>query len=105
MSNYELTSGFFAGSIVGDEEILDLDFFYLDEDLQIVIRDWAENQVGQLYSLVNGGYDFAYRGVFGRALSMNEIKRDYEKSWLKTETNQERDLFPCSAALEPGEAF
>lgn len=96
MVNYELKSGCFAGDVVEDgSNILDVAFENLDDDLQFRIRDWAENQIGKKYIVVND-CDYAYLDGEGEPLNMNVIKEDYENSWDNEETGEPITLKPIS---------
>jgi hypothetical protein len=86
MATYELITGPFAEEIVeGETQLLSSDFTDLDEDMKCRIRDFAEDQIGKKYLLINGGTDYAYKGGTGYPLNMNEIKEDYEASWESVE--------------------
>jgi hypothetical protein len=96
MASYKLLTGAFEGCVIEEgAQILDVDFDQLDDDMQIRIREWAE-QLGHKYIEVDGGSDFAYTGGSGTRISMNQIKRDYEKSWDSEETEEDVDLHPAS---------
>ena len=93
MANYKLLSGAFAGSIVEEnQQILDVDFAELDDDMQLRIREWAEQQLGRKYIQIEDGTNYARKGGSGFAISMNEIKEDYENSWDSEETDEDTDL-------------
>lgn len=88
MFNYELISGAFAGSIVEEnQQILDVNFGDLDDDLKLRIRKWAETK----YVIIDGGSNYARKG-FTIPVSLNEIKEDYENSWDSEKTDKDADL-------------
>ena len=75
--NYELLTGPFAGSIVEEgQQILDVDWEELDEDMQSRIETWAEQENIKIDDHTD----------------MNLIKQSYENSWDSEETDQETDL-------------
>lgn len=97
MANYKLLTGVFEGSVVEEgTQILDIDFSQLDDDMQLRIREWAEQQLGRKYIEINDGSDFAYKGGSDSPVSMNQIKQDYEESWDSEETEEDVDLRPVS---------
>ena len=96
MTNYKLLTGPFAGSIVEEGQILDVDFSIMDEDMQLRIREWAEEQLGRKYIEIDDGANYARKGGSDTAISMNEIKDDYENSWDSEETEEDADLKPMS---------
>jgi hypothetical protein len=68
----------FDSSVVEEgTQIVEVDFAQLEDDLQILIREWAEQQLGHKYCEVNGGSDFARIGGADTPISMNQIKQDY----------------------------
>jgi hypothetical protein len=80
MTNFILISGPFAGSVVAEGRILDIDFQEMDDDLQSRIRGWAEHN----YT----------RG--GRVVHWDEVCEEYENSWESEPTEEEVDLLPLS---------
>lgn len=81
MTNYKLLTGPFAGSVVEEGQVLDVDWEDLDEDLQSRILEWAESEVKNF----NPDTD-----------DMNLVKQDYENSWDSEETDEDVDLKPLS---------
>jgi hypothetical protein len=81
VTNYKLLTGPFAGSVVEEGQVLDVDWEDLDEDLQSRILEWAESEVKNF----NPDTD-----------DMNLVKQDYENSWDSEETDEDVDLKPLS---------
>jgi hypothetical protein len=79
--NWKLLTGPFAGSVVEEGQVLDVDWEDLDEDLKERILVWATRQ--------NSNFD-------PNTADMNLIKEDYENSWESEETDEEVDLKPLS---------
>lgn len=75
MARYELLTGPYAGEIVeeGQTFIVGTPFNQLDEDMQIRVREWAE----QKYKLASDESDFP--------VSLNQLVDDYENSWDSVE--------------------
>lgn len=85
MTNYKILTGPFEGSVVEENtQILDVNFPNLDEDLQIRIREFAED----FYKLSDSNQDFPE--------PLNLIKERYENSWDTEETRDPVDLKPVS---------
>ena len=93
MPNYKLLSGAFAGSIVEEnQQILDVSFADLDDDMQLRVREWAEEQLERKYIEIDGGANYARKGSSNAPISINEIKEDYENSWDSEEADEDADL-------------
>lgn len=108
--NYRLLTGCFAGAIVEDDCILDVDFNELDKDMHETICNWAETQIGRRYVRISSELtgsiadEIFLPEMFTRigsirntALDWDKIKEDYENSWDSEETDEEADLKPFSA--------
>lgn len=97
--NYKILSGVFEGSVCEEGRILDVDVSKLDDDLQLTIRNWAEDQIGIKYKVINDGSDYARLGNSDKPIPLNDIKEDYEESWETEETEEAIDLKPVSEWL------
>lgn len=75
--NYRLLTGPFAGSVVAEGQVLDIDWDGLDEDMQSRVKGWATDK--------NLKFD-----------SGNDMKEAYENSWESVETDEDVDLKPLS---------
>lgn len=84
-----MLTGLFEGQVVEEgHQFLDADFADLDDDMQVRIREWTEDEVGRRYVSIQDGDAFAYPSGSDRPLSMNDIKEDYENSWESVETDE-----------------
>lgn len=75
---YKILTGPFAGEIVeeGQTFITGTSFYELDEDMQIRIREWAEDK----YKLSDPEENFP--------VSLNQLVDDYETSWESIEIEE-----------------
>ena len=88
MSNYKLITGPYAGEIVAEGEVLDVPFSKLDEDMQVRIREFGEEQ----YSSESDAYDVDR----DFPVSLNDLKREYELSWQRKKTDEDVTMGPYS---------
>lgn len=75
MTNYKLLTGCFAGEIVAEGQLLDIDFDLMDGDLQDRIYQFKSE-----------------KGIKSTASAIEE----YENSWDDQETDEEVTLKPLS---------
>lgn len=78
MANYVITTGPMMGLVVEENtKILSEDFWDLDDDMQIRIRDFGE----RIFPDLDDQDDFP--------ISLNELRDRYEESWGSEETEAE----------------
>jgi hypothetical protein len=93
MNNWKLLTGCFAGSVIKEGTVLDVPFSELDDDLQLRIRDWADNHLVSF----DDNERWSKPGYTGeKSLTLDEVKELYEFSWEAEETQEPVDLKPLS---------
>lgn len=84
MANYKLLSGPFIGEVVQEGQIIPHRFAELDEDMQIRVREFAEDK----YPNLDDQADFPE--------SLDDLAEMYENTWDSEETDEPTTM--CSLA-------